>query len=250
MKGFMGRPEKQKTRLEKELFGDMLATNSKSKMQLLTNLESIRDDKILERDDEGDIINSLGDTRGTALVHSFSKDNPHGIVSPIDKQEQEYQQTKQLMKKPVDGPNTQMTQERATRTLDDIEKGNARKSNRPVSSTYKFKISKLKARLAGRFDSTSIKKKRYFNDEKLDGGYNLTMPGGIEDTPKNFKHTKSKRKSPFENFQIEKQINNKLGNNNIVTNTQGTDIDKIASGEEVLNSFKNKRMKKTWKAKT
>ena len=113
----------------------------------------------------------------------------------------------------------------------------------------KERVSKLKARLAGRFDSTSIKKKKYFNDEKLDGGYNLTMPGGIEDTPKNFKHTKSKRKSPFENFQIEKQINNKLGNNNIVTNTQGTDIDKIASGEEVLNSFKNKRMKKLAKLK-
>lgn len=165
MKGFMGRPEKQKTRLEKELFGDMLATNSKSKMQLLTNLESIRDDKILERDDEGDIINSLGDTRGTALVHSFSKDNPHGIVSPIDKQEQEYQQTKQLMKKPVDGPNTQMTQERATRTLDDIEKGNARKSNRPVSSTYKFKISKLKARLAGIDYSEFYKKERRYEKE-------------------------------------------------------------------------------------
>lgn len=146
MKGFMGRPEKKKTRFEKELFGDMLATNSKSKMQLLTNLESIRDDKILKRDDEGDIIDSLGDTRGTALVHSFSKDNPHGITSPIDKQEQEYQQTKQLMKKPVDGPNTQMTQERATRTLDDIAKGNARKT-RPIPTTHSFKLSKLKARL-------------------------------------------------------------------------------------------------------
>jgi len=145
---FMKRPEKQKTRFEKELFGDMLATNSKSKMQLLTNLESTRDDKILKRDEEGDIIDSLGDTRGTALVHSFNKDNPRGITSPIDKQEQEYQQTKQLMKKPVDGPNTQMTQERATRTLDDIEKGNTRKSRRPIPTTHSFKLSKLKLKLA------------------------------------------------------------------------------------------------------
>ena len=147
MSNFMKRPEKLKTRFEKELFGDMMATNSKDKMQLLTNLESTRDDKILERDEDGDIINSLGDTRGTALVHSFSEENPHGIVSPIDKGEQEYQQTKALIKTTADGKPPRMTQERATRTLDDIEKGNVRKSRRPVDSTYKFKISKLQARL-------------------------------------------------------------------------------------------------------
>ena len=147
MTNFMKRPEAQKTRFEKELWGDMLATNSKDKMQLLTNLEATRDDKILERDEDGDIVDSLGDTRGTALVHSFSEDKPHGIVSPIDKQEQEYQQTKLLMKQTADGKPPRMTQERATRTLDDIEKGNARKSRRPVDSTYKFKVSKLQARL-------------------------------------------------------------------------------------------------------
>jgi hypothetical protein len=147
MTNFMKRPEAQKTRFEKELWGDMLATNSKDKMQLLTNLEATRDDKILERDEDGDIVDSLGDTRGTALVHSFSEENPHGIVSPIDKGEQEYQQTKALIKTTADGTPPRMTQERATRTLDDIEKGNARKSRRSVDSTYKFKVSKLQARL-------------------------------------------------------------------------------------------------------
>ena len=147
MTNFMKRPEAQKTRFEKELWGDMLATNSKDKMQLLTNLEATRDDKILERDEDGDIVDSLGDTRGTALVHSFSEENPHGIVSPIDKGEQEYQQTKALIKTTADGKPPRMTQERATRTLDDIEKGNARKSRRSVDSTYKFKLSKLKGRL-------------------------------------------------------------------------------------------------------
>ena len=71
------------------------------------------------------------------------------------------------------------------------------------------------------------------------------MPGGVEDSKKNFPQTSpQKRKSGFENFQIEKKINNKLGNNSIVTNTDGTDIDKIASPETVINSFKNNRMKK------
>ena len=157
MTNFMKRPEAQKTRFEKELWGDMLATNSKDKMQLLTNLEATRDDKILERDEDGDIVDSLGDTRGTALVHSFSEDKPHGIVSPIDKQEQEYQQTKLLMKQTADGKPPRMTQERATRTLDDIEKGNARKSRRPVDSTYKFKLSKSQRKLqkmAVRFTSS------------------------------------------------------------------------------------------------
>ena len=42
-----------------------------------------------------------------------------------------------------------MTQERATRTLDDIEKGNTRKSRRPIPTTHSFKLSKLKTRLAG-----------------------------------------------------------------------------------------------------
>lgn len=147
MSNFMKRPESQKTRLEKELWGDMLATNSKDKMQLLTNLEKTRDDKILERDEDGDIVNSLGDTRGTALVHSFSEDKPHGIVSPIDKQEQEYQQTKLLMKQTADGKPPRMTQEKATDTLQNIEKGKAKKSRRPVDSTYKFKLSKLQRKL-------------------------------------------------------------------------------------------------------
>ena len=146
MTNFMKRPSKQKTRFERELYGDMLATNSKDKMQLLTNLESTRDDKILERDEDGDIVNSLGDTRGTALVHSFSEENPHGIVSPIDKGEQEYQQTKALIKTTADGKPPRMTQERATRTLENIEKGNARKGV-SINPTYKFKVSKLKGKL-------------------------------------------------------------------------------------------------------
>ena len=247
MKGFMGRPEKQKTRLEKELFGDMLATNSKSKMQLLTNLESIRDDKILERDDEGDIINSLGDTRGTALVHSFSKDNPHGIVSPIDKQEQEYQQTKQLMKKPVDGPNTQMTQERATRTLDDIEKGNARKSNRPVSSTYKFKISKLKARLAGIDYSEFYKKERRYEKEnplpteRQPKGFGETM--GLVDPPaltKEVPFGKDKRSRFRRNLDTPDYAVTK-------TNVFKTDGDKITppEGLNMKSPFKPRRDKTT-----
>ena len=147
MNNFMKRPEKGKTRFEKELWGDMLATNSKDKMQLLTNLESTRDDKILERDEDGDIVNSLGDTSGSALVHSFGKDNPHGIVSPIDKQEQEYQQTKLLMRKSADGVPPRMTQDRATRTIDDLEKGNERKGV-VKNPTYKFKVSKLRLKLA------------------------------------------------------------------------------------------------------
>ena len=147
MNNFMKRPEKQKTRFEKELFGDMLATNSKDKMQLLTNLESTRDDKILRRDEEGTIIDSLGDTRGSALVHSFDR-KPHGITSPIDKGEQEYQQTKLLMKKTADGRGSNLTQDQATQTLNDVERGNARKSRTPISAAHKFKISKLKLKIA------------------------------------------------------------------------------------------------------
>ena len=147
MKNFMGRPQKSKTRFETELFGDMMATNSKDKMHLLSNLESTRDDKILRRDDEGTIIDSLGDTRGTALVHSFNKDNPHGIVSPIEKQDTKYQQTKMLMRKTSDvGP--QMNRDDAERTIDDIFKGNARRSTKPIKTTQSSKFSKLKARLA------------------------------------------------------------------------------------------------------
>ena len=111
----------------------------------------------------------------------------------------------------------------------------------------KQKISKLKARLA--VDTSKIKKKKYFNDKTLDRSYNVTMQGGIEDTDKTFDNP-AKRKSPFENFQIRKKIDNSIGNNSIVSNpNKGTNDDKKASGSTVINSFKNKRMKKIAKVK-
>jgi hypothetical protein len=112
----------------------------------------------------------------------------------------------------------------------------------------KQKISKVRAKLA--VDTSKIKKKKYFNDKTLDRAYNVTMPGGIEDTDKTFTNP-AKRKSPFENFQIRKKIDNSIGNNNIVSNpNKGTNDDKKASGSTVINSFKNKRMKKIAKLKT
>ena len=111
----------------------------------------------------------------------------------------------------------------------------------------KQKISKVKARLA--VDTSKIKKKKYFNDKTLDRSYNVTMQGGIEDTDKTFDNP-AKRKSPFENFQIRKKIDNSIGNNSIVSNpNKGTNDDKKASGSTVINSFKNKRMKKIAKVK-
>ena len=106
---------------------------------------------------------------------------------------------------------------------------------------------KLKARLA--VDTSKIKKKKYFNDKTLDRAYNVTMQGGIEDTDKTFDNP-AKRKSPFENFQIRKKIDNSIGNNSVVSNpNKGTNDDKKASGSTVINSFKNKRMKKLAKLK-
>ena len=111
----------------------------------------------------------------------------------------------------------------------------------------KQKISKIKSRLA--VDTSKIKKKKYFNDETLDRAYNVTMQGGIEDTDKTFDNP-AKRKSPFENFQIRKKIDNSIGNNSVVSNpNKGTNDDKKASGSTVINSFKNKRMKKLAKLK-
>jgi len=113
------------------------------------------------------------------------------------------------------------------------------------------KKQKIRLKLAGRFDNKGgFKKFDSFKNKGIDASFTVTMPGGVEDSKKNFPKTSpQKRKSGFENFQIEKKINNKLGNNSIVTNTDGTDVDKIASPETVINSFRENRMKKIAKIK-
>ena len=128
--------------------------------------------------------------------------------------------------------------------ITDISRKNAERFSKLKKNQ---KISKVKARLA--VDTSKIKKKKYFNDKTLDRAYNVTMQGGIEDTDKTFDNP-AKRKSPFENFQIRKKIDNSIGNNSVVSNpNKGTNDDKKASGSTVINSFKNKRMKKIAKLK-
>ena len=48
MTDFMRRKPRDRTKLEHELYGDMLNENSKPKMMLLTELESTRDDRVLK----------------------------------------------------------------------------------------------------------------------------------------------------------------------------------------------------------
>ena len=125
---------KGKNKWEQDLYGDMLNENSKEKMMLLTNLEATKDDRILKRDEDGDIINALGDTRGQHIVSRNREDKL--IKSPMDDDQMKYERLKQLKEKRgfkvKNNKNSGMDSEEI---LESIDTGNA-KSKKATNPTY------------------------------------------------------------------------------------------------------------------
>jgi hypothetical protein len=150
MTDFMKRKPQDRSKQENELFGDMMNENSKSKMMLLTNLESTRDDRVLkpeDRDEEGYITNAWGDTQGTSIK---SLDPAESGLDTMNRQQVDYDRQKLLRRSTTNA----FSRDEAEKRLNDITEGRAQKSNKPILSTYtqSARIQTARQRLADIFD--------------------------------------------------------------------------------------------------
>ena len=116
MTDFMKRKPQDRSKQENELFGDMMNENSKSKMMLLTNLESTRDDRVLkpeDRDEEGYITNAWGDTQGTSIK---SLDPAESGLDTMNRQQVDYDKQKLLRRSTTNA----FSRDEAEKRLNDI----------------------------------------------------------------------------------------------------------------------------------